>query len=129
MARTSTRNHVLLVGFDPHAIPGVDADLVDAAIAMGEVRLRERGFVTDYCLVYPDDGPETRIAEALRKRPYDCVVVGGGIRKPEPFLELFERVINLIRAHAPDALIAFNTTGENSVDAVLRWLPAPSAAS
>ena len=53
------------------------------------------------------------------------MVVGGGIRKPEPFLELFERVINLIRVHAPGAVVAFNTTGENSVDAVLRWLPDP----
>ena len=48
-----------------------------------------------------------------------------GIRKPEPFLELFERVVNLIRVHAPDAVIAFNTTGENRVEAVLQWLPVP----
>ncbi len=54
-------------------------------------------------------------------------MVGGGIRKPEPFIELFELVINLIRQHAPDAAIAFNTTGENSVEAVLRWLPSPPA--
>jgi hypothetical protein len=50
------------------------------------------------------------------------VVVGGGIRKPEPLLELFEQVINLIRVHAPQATIAFNTTGENSVEAVQRVL-------
>jgi len=30
-------------------------------------------------------------------------------------VELFERVINLIHTHAPQAAIAFNTTGENSV--------------
>ncbi len=99
-----------------------------AAIAMGEVRLREHGFDTDYCLVTPDGTAEAEITEALRAGPHDCVVVGGGIRKPEPFLELFERVINLIRVHTPDAVIAFNTTGENSVEAVLRWLPASTTA-
>jgi hypothetical protein len=50
-------------------------------------------------------------------RPYDCVVIGGGIRKPEPMLERFEAVINLVRRHAPHAAIAFNTNGANSVDA------------
>ena len=49
---------VLLIGFDPYAIPGVDAGLVEMAIAMGEVRLKEQGFETDYCLVAPDEAAE-----------------------------------------------------------------------
>jgi hypothetical protein len=114
---------VLLVGFDPRAIPGIDAELVETAIALGEQRLRAAGFETTYCLVAPDEQAETEIVAALQAADHDCVVVGGGIRKPEPFLELFERVVNLIRQHAPDAAIAFNTTGENSVEAVRRWLP------
>jgi heptaprenylglyceryl phosphate synthase len=120
-------DRVLLVGFDPNAIPGVDAALVETAIAMGEERLRAARFETTYCLVAPDAHAEDEIIASLEADTYDCVVVGGGIRKPEPFLELFELVVNLIRAHAPDAAIAFNTTGENSVDAVLRWLPTPPA--
>jgi hypothetical protein len=32
-------NHVLLIGFDPHSVPGVDANLVDVAMAMGEEQL------------------------------------------------------------------------------------------
>jgi hypothetical protein len=118
----SEGKHILLIGFDPHAVTGVDAALVEQAIAMGEVRLKANGFETDYCLIAPDETAESQMVEALTRRAYDCVVVGGGIRKPEPCLELFERTINLIRVHAPDAVIAFNTTGENSVDAVLRWL-------
>jgi hypothetical protein len=121
-------DRVLLIGFDPKAIPGVDSELVETAIAMGEKRLRAAGFVTTYCLVAPDEQAEDEIVAALRGAPYGCVVVGGGIRKPEPFLELFERVVNLVRQHAPDAAIAFNTTGENSVEAVERWLPTPGGA-
>jgi hypothetical protein len=118
----SDGNRVLLIGFDPQAVPGVDAALVKQAIAMGEVRLQANGFETDYCLVAPDETADEQMIAALSRKPYDCVVVGGGIRKPEPFLEMFERTINLIRAYQPEAAIAFNTTGENSVDAVLRWL-------
>jgi hypothetical protein len=113
---------VLLVGLDPRTVPGVDAALVEVAIAMGDARLKEAGFDADYCLVAVDDTAESRIVESLTTKLYDCVVVGGGIRKPEPLLEFFERVVNLIRLHAPQAAIGFNTTGENSVEAVLRCL-------
>jgi hypothetical protein len=123
----SARNRILLIGFDPTPFRGVDADLVDAAIAMGEVRLRERGFETDYCLVEPcRRGADHRGAagEGLRLRR-------GRRRDPQArtLLEWFEQVVNLIHEHAPHAVIAFNTTGENSVDGVLRWLPAPTAAT
>jgi len=50
------------------------------------------------------------------------VVIGGGIRKHEPLLELFEKVVNLVRRHAPDAAIAFNSSPEDTADAALRWL-------
>ena len=117
-----TTTEVLLIGLDPRTVPGLDAELVESAIAMGDARLKEAGFVPDYCLVAADDDAERRITDALRAKRYPCVVVGGGIRKPEPLLELFERVVNLIRIHAPQAAIAFNSTGENSVDAVRRCI-------
>lgn len=50
------------------------------------------------------------------------MVIGGGIRKPEPMLEFFETVINLVRRHAPSAAITFNTNPENSLNAARRWL-------
>jgi len=60
--------------------------------------------------------------EALTCKPYACVVVGGGIRKHEPLLHLFEQTANLVRRHAPDAAIAFNSTPEDTAEAALRWL-------
>ena len=109
-----------MLGLDPRTVPGVDATLVELAIAMGDERLKNAGFHADYCLVQVDDTAEDRIVESLIAKPYACVVVGGGIRKPEPLVEFFEHVINLIRRHAPQAAIGFNTTGDNSLDAVLR---------
>lgn len=72
-----------------------------------------------------DDRIEDEVTAALAARPWDCVVVGGGIRTPPEALELFELVVNLVRRHAPQAAIAFNTSPEDSADAAARSLAAP----
>jgi hypothetical protein len=59
-------------------------------------------------------------------RQWECVVIGGGVRKPDDQLELFERVVNLVRRHAPDAAIAFNATPTDTFDAAARWIDLPS---
>jgi hypothetical protein len=48
------------------------------------------------------------------------------VRKPDDQLELFERVVNLVRRHAPDAAIAFNATAAGTFDADPRWVDIPS---
>ncbi|MET8120602.1 hypothetical protein [Micromonospora sp. NPDC005189] len=114
---------VLVVGLDPMRIPGWDPEPVVAAIARGQARFEDHGIEADLCLVAPDDNAEGTIVEALTQKSYACVVVGGGIRKHEPLLQLFERVVNLVRQHAPGAAIAFNSSPEDTADAALRWLP------
>ena len=74
------------------------------------------------CLVVPEEHAEEAIVEALTQKDYACVVVGGGIRKHEPLLEFFEKVVNLVRQHAPGAAIAFNSRPDDTADAALRWL-------
>jgi hypothetical protein len=113
---------VLVVGLDPVRIPGWDPEPVVAAVARGQARFDELGIEADMCLVAPDDNPEAAIVEALTTKDYACVVVGGGLRKHEPLLELFEAVVNLVRRHAPDAAIAFNSRPDDTADAALRWL-------
>ncbi|QBJ93320.1 hypothetical protein D0Z67_25595 [Streptomyces seoulensis] len=61
---------------------------------------------------------------ALAARAWDVVVIGGGIRKTEQLLPLFEQIINLTHHHAPQAAVAFNTNGGDSVEAARRRLPA-----
>jgi hypothetical protein len=113
---------VLVIGLDPVRLPGWDPEPMVAAIARGQARFGELGIEADLCLVAPDDHPEAAIASALAAHDYACVVVGGGIRKHEPLLELFETVVNLVRRHAPGAAIAFNSTPDDMADAALRWL-------
>lgn len=73
------------------------------------------------------------VAAALGARPWQCVVIGGGVRN-EDQLELFEQVVNLVRRYAPDAAIAFSSTRADTFDAAARWVdipgrPAPVKAS
>jgi hypothetical protein len=114
---------VLLIGLDPRKIPGFDPASVEIAIAMGHKRFVEAGIEVDTCLVEIGAAARAIIANALQAKPYGVVVVGGGIRKPDELVELFEDVIDLIRRHAPQAAIAFNTNPVTSLDAATRRMP------
>jgi len=103
-------------------VPGVDARLVDTAIAIGQKRFEDLGIPNEMCLVKPDATAEPEIVARLTAREYACIVIGGGLRKADESVELLERVIHLIRQHAPGAAIAFNTNPTTSADAALRWL-------
>ena len=113
------RRNILLIGLDRHTVPGVDAALVNTAIAIGQKGFEARGLPAEFCLVKPDATAEPQIIAHLTRKDYACVVIGGGLRKPDDMLELFERVINLIRRHAPGSAIAFSSNPTNSVDAAL----------
>lgn len=113
---------MLVIGLDPAKLDGWDPEPVLAAMARGRDRFDELGLTADWCLIAPDDGPEQALIEALTGSTYECVVIGGGIRKHEPLLELFEQVVNLARLHAPTAAIAFNSTPDDCADVALRWL-------
>jgi hypothetical protein len=113
---------VLVIGLDPAKLDGWDPEPVQAAIARGHARFGDHGIEADLCLVDLEASPEAAIVAALTGNEYACVVIGGGIRKHEPLLEFFETVVNLVRQHAPDAAIAFNSTPEDTADAALRWL-------
>lgn len=113
----------LVLGIDPQAVPGMAApDALRAALDSELARFGEHGIDAAMTLVALDESAEPAIVAALAQRPWNVVVIGGGIRKPEPLLTFFEHVVNLIRQHAPQAAIAFNTSGGDSVEAAQRWL-------
>jgi hypothetical protein len=123
MERTSP--HVLVIGLDPYRVPGPwDPAPVAAAIEESVTRFAEFGIDVQNCLLGLDgkDDFEAVVTAALRVRSWECIVIGGGIRKDEEQLELFELIVNLVRQHAPDAAIAFNRTPADIVDAAVRQL-------
>jgi hypothetical protein len=94
------------------------------AIEEGTERFAEHGVGVETCLFGLDgsDDIEAVVSASLLARQWDCVVVGGGVRKAEEHLELFETIVNLIRQLAPSAAIAFNSTPSDTYAAAARWL-------
>jgi hypothetical protein len=121
---TAPAPQVLVIGLDPYRVPGPwDPRPVADAIAVGLARFAEHGLGVETCLVGLDGSDDVAavIAAALRTRPWKCVVIGGGVRN-EDQLALFEQVLNLVRRHAPEAAIAFNSTPADTFDAAARWV-------
>lgn len=116
---------VLVIGLDPPRVPGPwDPEPMVRAIAAGLARFAEAGVGVESCLVGLDgsDDIEAVVTAALDRRPWEVVVVGGGLRRSDERVDLFESIVNLVRRHAPGAAIAFNETAEGTYDAAARWL-------
>jgi hypothetical protein len=123
---------ILFVGQEPETVdfsdpalpPGFSAEKIHAGIAFAMRQMTERGWHADLCLVRPDDTAAAALESRLAGKPYDCVVIGGGVRLPPKSLLLFERLINAVHRAAPGASIAFNTRPEDTADAAARWVKA-----
>jgi hypothetical protein len=130
MDTTSLTPKVLVIGLDPFLVGGPwDPKPVAVAIEAGMARFAEHGIGAETCLFGLDGSQDVEelVVAALRARAWECVVVGGGVRKPDELLELFETVINLVRRHAPGAAIAFNTSPVDTFEAAARWIAVPGA--
>jgi hypothetical protein len=94
------------------------------AIEAGLAKFAEHGVGVESCLIGLDghDDVTTLLGEALRSHPWECVTVGGGLRHSDDQVELLEHVVNLIRRHAPNAAIAFNSAPDTTYEAAARWI-------
>jgi hypothetical protein len=115
---------VLALGLDPAFVelpesPSLTPDLVRAFIEWQLERLRASGYDVISCLVDLGDTAEVVALESLKSRQFDCVVIGAGLRER---LLLFEKLLNLVHAHAPGAKLCFNTNPEDTAEAVRRWV-------
>ncbi|MFD6938410.1 hypothetical protein ACFWAP_19965 [Streptomyces goshikiensis] len=112
----------LVLGIDPLAVPGIDAVPFRASLDKELARFGEHGIDAAMTLLVFDGSEESVIVAALVERPWDVVVVGGGLRKTPELLPLFETIVNLVRLHAPDAAIAFNVGLDDMVESAQRRL-------
>ena len=70
------------------------------------------------------DSIALQLADAVRGRQYDVLVIGAGLRVLPPMAQHFERLMNAIREHAPGARLAFNTNPDDTAEAAERQLRA-----
>jgi hypothetical protein len=121
---------VLVIGLDPTMIdfsqpgypPGMDATKVLAGLKSSEKELTRLGYSVQTCLTDFGETAEAVVQSRLGQKQFDCILIGAGVRtNPNNFM-LFEKVINLVHKHAPQAKICFNTLPSDTAAAVKRWL-------
>ena len=121
---------VLLIGLDPTLIdfskpgypPGMDATKVFAGLRSSEAELTGLGYGVQMCLTDFGETAESVVESQLKQKAFDCVLIGAGVRtNPSNFI-LFEKLINIVHKHAPQAKLCFNTLPSDTAEAVKRWI-------
>lgn len=121
---------VLLVGLDPDIIdyskpgypPGMNAQKVHAGLKSSEDELTALGYNVQMCLTDFGETAESVVQKALQEKKFACVLIGAGVRTVPSNFMLFEKLVNVVHQHAPQARICFNTLPSDCGDAVKRWI-------
>ncbi len=126
------KKSVLVIGVQPAlmdfsdpdyaAYPGMDAAKVLAGLKASEDSLTDRGYDVQMCLTDFGETAEAVVLDQLEQKRFDCIVIGAGIRTIAGNFLLFEKLINVVHAQAPQAKLCFNTRPTDTVEAVQRWL-------
>jgi len=126
----SDKKSVLVVGLDPRLIdftqpgypPGMNAEKVFAGIKSSEEELTRLGYNVQTCMTDFGETAEAVVQKNLGQQPWDCVMIGAGVRNvPSNFL-LFEKLVNVVHEHAPQARICFNQLPADIGESVKRWV-------
>jgi hypothetical protein len=84
--------------------------------------LTRLGYSVQMCLTDFGETAEAAVQSRLEQKRYDCVLIGAGVRANPSYFMLFEKLINVVHQHAPQAKICFNTLPSDTAAAVKRWL-------
>ncbi len=121
---------VLVIGLDPALIdftqpgyaPGMNATKVLAGLKSSEDELTRLGYSVQMCLTDFGETAEAVVQNVLEQKRFDCILIGAGVRaNPSNFI-LFEKLINVVHEHAPQAKLCFNTVPGDTAAAVKRWI-------
>lgn len=119
---------VLIVGWDPRVgdyskWPGLTQETLQGAFDTDTLTFEALGYAVEYGLITNEQTAEAALLTLLMEKPRDCILIGAGVRAIPEHLPFFERLINLVHQHAPQARICFNSGPFDSVVAVQRWFP------
>ena len=121
---------VLVIGLDPTLIdfsqpgyaPGMDATKVLAGIKSSEVELTRLGYDVQTCSTDFGETAAAVVQNQLKQKRFDCVLIGSGVRTNPSNFTLFEKLINVVHEHAPQAKLCFNQLPADIAESVKRWL-------
>ncbi|CAM6118671.1 unnamed protein product [Calypogeia fissa] len=128
MEGSGTRPRAVMIGLPAvnpyapaHMLPRVGKELAELPGLMADA-----GIDYEFDQVMPENIAE--LGPKLESQRPDVVVIGNGIRGTMELTHFMEQIIDVVRTHAPQAKLAFNTMPVNTVDAVKRWWPTAPAA-
>lgn len=107
---------------DYAAFPNMDAEKVLAGLNAAKDSLTNNGYDVQLCLTDLGETAESVVQNTLKDKQFDCIVIGAGIRTIAGNFLLFEKLINAVHVHAPQAKLCFNTKPTDTVEAVQRWI-------
>jgi hypothetical protein len=122
-----SKKQVLVIGLEPtlvdfSQIADMNAEKVLTGLKTDQAKLNALGYDTQLCLVDLGQTAESVVSQKLSESKYDCIVIGAGIRTLPAHFLLFEKLINAVHQHAPQAKICFNTKPSDTAEAVQRWI-------
>jgi hypothetical protein len=128
----TAKRSALIIGLDPElidfsspdfaAFPGMTAEKVLAGLTAAEEGLKALGYDAHHCLTDFGQTAEAVVTAQLRRRQFDCILIGAGVRAVPSNFILFEKLINVVHEHAPRSKICFNTKPSNTLEALQRWI-------
>ncbi len=121
---------ILIVGMNPHTIdfslpgflPGLTPEKVEMGLITERENLKAAGYDSDMHLIDTGMLQLSALAEQLKTKQFDGIMVGAGVRIPPSNFILFEILINTIHDKAPNTKIIFNTTPHDTAASIKRWL-------
>jgi len=109
----TSKKFVLSVGLQPQLIdfadpayaayPGMTAEKVQGGLDKDIAALNAMGYDAKLCPADFGETAEAVIRATLQQKRYDCVVIGAGLRTIDKNFLLFEKVLNVVHEHAPQA--------------------------
>jgi len=132
MTDMTDKKSVLVIGLQPALIdfsnpeyaayPGMDAGKVLEGLKAAEDSLTHLGYDVQMCLTDFGETAAAVVQDRLKQKRFDCILIGAGVRTISGNFILFEKLVNVVHAHAPQAKLCFNTKPTDTAEAVQRWL-------
>lgn len=124
---TTAKISVLSIGVDPLLVdlsgfPGLTPEKITTGVASEIGKLNDVGYEAKAIFIDLGQTAEQVVRGELTAKTYDCIVIGAGLRAPPAHFLLFERILNLVHAQAPQAKLCFNTLPTDTMQAVQRWV-------
>ena len=125
MSATSNKPNpsVIFLGLPSHHhyVPLPVQDKVQAGLKLAQQQADAADVRMTQVMVAPEEFG--RFREELGKGGWDAVIIGNGIRSTMELTGYMERAIAAVRELAPQAVVVFNTTPDDSIIALRRWFP------